>query len=207
MRAGTAFVVTLVLLLGGGVGVDAWLTQQAEAAVAERAAALLDAEEVEARLGGWPSSLRLVAGSVPEVEVRAVQVAVPDADLALAHLEVVLFDVRLRYADLEDELAVLRGLRGTFAADLGTDAVARVAGADVVLGDGLGQVQAGEGLVDVAASVEEGVVVLRPVGAAPEGASPVPLALPRLPGGAAVERARIVPGALRLEGVVNRVGG
>jgi hypothetical protein len=205
MRAGTAFVLTLVLLLGAGIGVDAWLTQQAEAEAAEQTAAFLGADGAEVRLGGWPASLRLVAGRVPEVEVRARTVPLPDADLALSDLEVVLRDVRLRFADLEAGLGSLRGAGGRFTAHLGEEAVGRLAGAEVALGDGLGQVRVEDTSVDVAASVEEGVVVLRPVGAAPEGASPVALPLPRLPGGAAVDGARIVPGALRLQGVINRL--
>jgi hypothetical protein len=206
MRAGTAFILTLALLIGAGIGADAWLTQQAEAAAAEQTAALLDAEAAEVRLGGWPASLRMVAGRVPAVEVRAAGVRLPDSEVVLSELEVILRQVRLRFADLDAGLDGLRGAGGTFGADLGEDAVSQLANAEVSLGDGLGQVEINGAAVDVVASVEEGVVVLRPVGAAPEGATPVALALPPLPGGAVVDGARIVPGALRLHGVVNRLG-
>jgi hypothetical protein len=205
MRAGTAFVLTLVLLLGAGIGVDAWLTQQAEEKASAQAAALLDADAAEVRLGGWPASLRLLVGSVPEVEVRARGVAVPDHELRLGTLDVVLRDVRLDYADLDTGVDRLRGSGGTFTAELDEAAVGRLAGTVVTLGDGLGEV--GEDApIEVAASVEEGVVVLRPIGAAPEGATPVALPLPRLPGSALVEGARIVPGGLRLHGRIGQIG-
>jgi hypothetical protein len=205
MRGGTAFVITLVLLLGVGVGVDAWVTQQAEETASAQAATLLEADAADVRLGGWPASLRLLAGTVPEVEVRARGVGVPDHDLRLAELDVVLRDVRLRFADLDAGFTRLRGSGGTFTAELDEAAVGRLAGTAVRLGDGLGEVGE-DNPIEVAASVEEGVVVLRPVGAAPEGATPVALALPRLPGSALVESARIVPGGLRLQGRVGQVG-
>jgi hypothetical protein len=156
MRAGTAFLLTLVLLTGAGIAADAWLTQQAEAAASEQAAALLDAHAAEVRLGMWPASLRLLAGRVPEVEVRAQGVRLPDSELVLSDLEVVLRDVRLRFADLDAGVGSLRGTRGRFSAALGEEAVARLAGAEVRLDDGLGQVLVNDASVDVAASVEEG---------------------------------------------------
>jgi hypothetical protein len=206
MRGGTAFVLTLALLVGAGIGADAWLTRQAEEQASEQVAALLDAGAAEVRFGGWPASLRLLAGVVPEVEVRARDVQVPDGDLALTELDVELRDVRLRFRDLDAGVERLRGAGGTFSATLGEAAVAELAGAEITLGEGLGRIGADDG-VEVAASVEEGVVVLRPVGAAPEGATPVALPLPRLPGSALVEGARIVPGGLELHGAVGQIGG
>lgn len=207
MRAGTAFALTLVLLLGAGVGIDAWLTQQAEARASEQVAALLDAERADVRLGPWPASLRLLSGRVPDVEVAAVQARTPDGAVVLQNLEVHLRGVAVDFAALERGVTSLRGRGGSFVADVSADSVSAVAGASLRFGDGLGQVEANAAAVEVAASVEEGVVVLRPVGAAPEGAAPVALSLPRLPGGAVIEQARIVPGALRIAGVINHLGG
>lgn len=198
---------TLVLLLGAGIGADAWVTQRAEAAASEHVAALLDAEQAQVRLHGWPASLRLVSGRIPELEVQARDARLAERDVEIAVLEMRLTDVRLDFAALDEGFVRLHGADGTFTADLAEDAVAGLAGVDVRLGDGLGQVVLDEQVVEVVASVEQGVVVLRPVGAAPEEASPMALPLPRLPGGAVVEAAQIVSGALRVSGLVTSLDG
>jgi hypothetical protein len=205
MRAGTAFVLTLILLLAIGIAIDAWATRSAEEQLAGHAAAMLDAEDAEVRLTGWPVSLRLIAGRVPEVEIRARNVHVASEGPLLVVLEVALREVLLDYTSLDAGPASIRGARGEFVADVSEESVTRLAGVPVTFGDGLGQVAGNADAVEVAASVEGGVVVLRPVGSAPEGASPVALALPRLPGGGVVERAQIVPGALRLRGTVREL--
>lgn len=206
MRGITAFVVTVFLLVGVGVVVDALVTARAEEEASLQLSGLLGGD-ADVDLRGWPVSLRLLAGNVPEVGVVATDVGL-SGDVGLDRLEVTVADVRVTFADVRaPQAARVSGGAGTFTALLDEAAVGALVGfpGAVTLGDGIGQVQAQGVSADVTAAVEGGSIVLRPVGAVPPGVEPVPISLPPLPGQAVVDSARIVPGALRLEGRVLRL--
>lgn len=207
MRAGTAFLVTLAVLLAGGVAADALVTRTAEEQAAARVEALLGAP-ADVTLGGWPVALRLLAGRVPEVRIAAE--GVPAGPVALRRMGIELVDVVVDLDDLADPgLDRLRASRGTFTAEIDEAAVADLIGMPgaVRLGEGVGQVRHAGGVVDVAVSLEDGAVVLRPIGSAPEGVEPIAMELPPLPGGPAVEQVRFVGGALRVSGRLTQLRG
>lgn len=207
MRAGTAFLLTLAVLLTAGVAADALVTRRAE----EEASALVSDElgaPASVTLSGWPVGLRLAAGRVPEVRIVASDV--PLGDVALQRFDARLFDVHVRLADLQGGApARLRGAGGgSFVAEFDEEAVGLLAGApgEVRLGEGVGQVRAGDASVDVAVSLEQGRIVLRPIGAAPEGVNPVEVTLPPLPGNPVLDEVRITRGLLRVSGQLVQLG-
>lgn len=200
MRAGTAFLLTLGLLLTVGVAADALVTRHAEGEATALVSRQIDAP-ADVTLTGWPVGLRLVAGSVPEV--RVVAAGVPVGEVTLTRLDARLVDVRLRLADLDGGSLDLRAARGgSVVVELDEATVGQLAGVpgDVRLGEGVGQVRAGEALVDVAVSVEGGAIVLRPIGSAPEAVTPLVVDLPPLPGNPTVDEVRITRGVLRIAG-------
>jgi hypothetical protein len=200
VRAGTAFLLTLALLLGAGVAADALVTRQAEREAGALAENVLGAP-ADVTLTGWPVGLRLVAGRVQEVRVVATQV--PLETVTLSRLDVRLADVRLRLADLERGAVELRGARGgSVTVELDEAAVGTLAGlpGGVRLGEGIGQVETPGGAVDVAVSVETGAIVLRPIGSAPEAVTPVVVEVPSLPGNPTLDEVRITRGVLRITG-------
>lgn len=93
--------------------------------VAEQRAADRISEEVgaEARvdLHGWPTTLRLLFGTLPRAEVTAVQVPLDDLTTDLDRLDITLEDVRLRWSDLRVGAALPHAARGTFEARLSSD--------------------------------------------------------------------------------------
>lgn len=207
MRAGTAFLLTLGVLLAAGVAADALVTRRAE----EQASTLVSEElgaPADVTLSGWPVGLRLAAGRVPEI--RVVASGVPLGDVALQRLDARLFDVPVRLEDLQGGGPPrLRGSSGgSFVAEFDEEAVGQLAGVPggVRLGEGMGQVRAGDDGVDVAVSLEEGRIVLRPIGAAPEGVRPVEVTLPSLPGSPVIEEVRITRGVLRVSGQLVQLG-
>lgn len=207
MRAGTAFLVTLGVLLGLAVAADALVTSDAEERASAHVGALLGAE-ADVTLEGWPVALRLLAGRVPEVRVVATDVAVGD-ELHAQRVDMRLLDVRLRLADLSgSEPPALRARRGgTLVAEFDKEAVARLAelDGDITFGQGIARLETDAGAVDLAAAVEEGRVVLRAIGSAPEHIGPVTVAVPPLPGNPTVDEVRIIANALRVTGRVTQL--
>lgn len=202
MRGITAFVVTVFLLVGAGALADAVLTERAEEESSAQLTSVLGAP-AEVDLRGWPVVLRVLAGSVPEVGVVATDVPLADGSVTLDRLEATVFDVRVTLDDLTaPEAAEIEGGSGTFEAQLGEEAVGALTGQPgaVRLRDGLGQLDLGGRTVDVAASVEGGAVVLRPVGTVPAGVEPLTVTLPALPGQAVVDSVRIGSGVVLLSG-------
>lgn len=208
MRTLVAFLVTLLLLLAGGVTADAVITDRAERAVGEHLAAQLDAD-VDVRFGPWPVTLWLVVGHVPEAS--AVLRDVPAGEVRWQRVAVELADVRispgLTLAGFggAPQNVVLRARRGRLDADLDEAAVTRLTGTTVRLRPGEATIETSEGEVAAVAGVEGGVVVLRPVGDAPEGLEPPRFEPPPLPGGARLTRVQLRQGAARLTAEVRQL--
>jgi hypothetical protein len=203
MRAGTAFLLTLVLLCGAAVGADALLTSAVEREASARVGAVLDAP-ADVALRGWPVSLRLLQGRVPEADIVAAGVPLGDG-LRIDRLEATISDVTLDLSDLRRRDAW--GLDvggGTFVAEFSEGSVGDMTGLpiQVRLGEGLAEVSVGDLVVEIAASVEAGRVVLRPLGPVPPGLGPVALSLPALPGDARIDQVRVLPGRLLVTGTL-----
>jgi hypothetical protein len=204
MRAGTAFLITFLLLCAGGLAADAWVTSTAEEQASHRVGAVLGAP-TEVELRGWPVSLRLLQGRVPEVALVARDVELAGG-VRLDRLEAVVSNVRITFAELRGTDALpVDGGSGTFRADVSEATASQLTGVPVTLGDGLATVTVDGRAVDAVAAVEGGQIVLRPVGGAAGEVPPVPLPLPPLPGEAVIDGVRIQPGVLRVSGQVLRL--
>lgn len=219
MRAAVGLLCTLGLLLGLAAMVDAGLTRSAEREAAERVRAETGAVAAEVDLRGWPVSLRLATGSVPEAFVTATDVPIPDRAALISLLEVTLTDLALRLDDLQTPGAVpVRAATGRFEARLDADALTALtvesSGTEgfvdrvepVVTPDGTGVVRvtlaSGLGTVDAVPEAREGSLVLRPVQALPIGPAELVVPLRDLPAGATVDGIHVEPGALVLAGDV-----
>jgi hypothetical protein len=206
VRGTTALLVTVLLLLVVAVGADALVTRTAEAQAAQRVGAELGAP-ASVDLRGWPVSLRLLQGTVPEVDIRATDVPLPDADARLSVLEASVTNVRVGFTDLRgDGDLPVDGGSGTFRAEVTEADVANLAGLPgaLTLAEGVGVVASTGVPIEVIATVDAGVVVLRPLAAAP-GLQPVRLAPLALPGEATLDAVRILPGRLELTGRILRL--
>lgn len=210
MRTFTAFVVTLLVLIGGGVAADAVLTDRAERAAADRIGAQLGAD-AEVRFGGWPVSLRLLVGHVAEAGV--VLRDVPAGDVTLRRVEAELRDVRIDAgaalafgAGAGPAGAVLRAGQGRLDAEIGESAVSELVGAPVRIVEGQATVETPAGPVDAVVGLEDGQVVLRPVGEVPDGATALRFEPPELPGDARVTGAQLGAGVARLQAEIRRLG-
>lgn len=211
MRTLTAFLLTLLLLIGGGVAIDAVLTQRAERLASQVLAEQLGAD-VDVRFGTWPVTLHLLGGSLPEARVRMAEVPAGDVTFALvvADLRRVSIDGAAALAfGLGDPPArmVLEAREGRLEADLDARAVSELTGATVQLTGGRATIGSGQRATDAVAGLERGAVVLRPVGDVPEGAEAVRFEVPPLPGGARPARVQLREDALRLIADVRRLGG
>lgn len=212
MRTLTAFLVTLLVLIGGGVTVDAVLTDRAERGASERLAAELGGE-AEVGFGTWPVTLWLLAGTVPEV--GATLRDVPAGEVSLRRVSVELRDVRieggaaLAFGPGEPQDVVLLADQGRVDAELEEEAIRQLTGVAVRLRDGEALVDTPAGEVTAVAGIEDGAVVLRPVGGAAdeEEVEPLRFELPPLPGNPRVARVELREGAVRLSGEVRRLGG
>lgn len=203
MRAGTAFLLTFVLLCGAAIGADAWVTAAAEDLASEEATARLGAP-AEVSMRGWPVTVRLLQGRVPEVDLIAAGVPIDGVEQRIDRLRVTLTDARVQFRGLGSAPELEAGA-GQFHAELSEAVVGALVGLPgaVTLGDGLGTVAAAGQSVDVAATAEAGAVVFRPLAPASQGLEPVELRLPDLPGATVqIEQALIAPGVLRLSGPV-----
>lgn len=212
MRMLTAFLVTLLVLIGGGVTLDAVLTDRAERGASERLASTFGGE-ADVGFGPWPVTLRLLAGSVPEVQATLRDV--PAGEVRLRRVSVELRNVRLEGgAGLAvglnpPERVALRAGRGRLDAEIDEEAVRQLTGATVRLRPGQAVIDTPGGEVAVVAGVEDGAVVLRPVGEAADEreVEPVRFELPPLPGEPRVTRVELRQGLVRLSGEVRRLGG
>lgn len=212
MRMLTAFLVTLLVLIGGGVTLDAVLTDRAERAASERLASAFGGE-ADVGFGPWPVTLRLLAGSVPEVQATLRDV--PAGEVRLRRVSVELRNVRLEggaglaFGLGPPERVTLRAGRGRLDAELDEEAVRQLTGATVRLRAGQAVIETPGGEVAVVAGVEDGAVVLRPVGEAADEreVEPVRFELPPLPGEPRVTRVELRQGVVRLSGEVRRLGG
>lgn len=211
MRTLTAFLVTLLVLIGGGITVDAVATDRAERAAAELLSQHLDAE-ADVRFDGWPVSLRLLAGHVAVVHASLHDV--PAGDVRLRRVDVELHDVRVDAGTAlalgrvdEPEALVLHAAQGRLDADLDAETVGQLIGAEVAITDGQATVNTAAGRVEVVAGIEDGTVVLRPVREVPDDVGPLRFAPPPLPGDARLRRVQLRPGVVRLQGDIRRLSG
>lgn len=212
MRTLTAFLVTLLVLIGGGVTVDAVLTDRAERGAGERLGAEFGGE-AEVGFGTWPVTLWLLAGSVPEVRVTLRDV--PAGEVSLRQVSVELRNVRieggaaLAFGLGEPQDVALLADHGRVDAELEEEAIRQLTGVTVRLRDGDALVDTPAGEVAAVAGIENGAVVLRPVGEAAdeEEVEPLRFELPPLPGNPRVTRVELRDGAARLSGEVRRLGG
>jgi hypothetical protein len=206
VRALLGLVVVLGVLVGIGAVVDAALTSTAERQASEQLTRELGAP-AEVDLRGWPVSLRLLGGRVPEVGVSATGVPIEGSEARITRIDATVRDVRVRFADLSSGGPLpVDGGAGRFTALLDPASVATLAGLPGALtfGDGVATVDLGGIAVDVVAATADGQVVIRPLTDVP-GLTAVPLPLGDLPGGARVEAVRVAPEGLVLEGSVTRL--
>jgi hypothetical protein len=203
MRAGTAFLLTFVLLCGAAIGADALITAAAEDRASEEVTRRLEAP-TQVRMRGWPVTVHLLQGRIPELELTASGVPIEGQEQRIDRLRVTLSDARVRFRGLQTAPELEAGT-GTFDAELSETAVTALAGfpGTVVLGDGIASVAAAGQTFDVAVTTEQGAVVFRPLVPVAQGLQPVELRLPDLPWAMVqVDRALISPGLLRLSGLV-----
>lgn len=209
MRTVVAFLVTLLLLIAGGVTADALVTDRAERTAAEELAAQLGGD-ADVRFGPWPVTLWLLGGRMPEVSV--VLVDVPAGEVRLQRVAVELARVRvdagLTLAGLGSgpETVTLRADEGRLDAELDEAAVSQLVGAPVRLGEGQATIETDRGAFDAVAGVEDDEVVLRPVGDVPDGAEPARFDPPPLPGDARLTRVQLHAGVARLTAEVRQLG-
>lgn len=211
MRTLTAFLATLLVLLGGGVTVDAVLTDRAERAAGERLATELGGE-AEVSFGTWPVTLWLLAGRVPEV--NATLRDVPAGEVRLRRVSVELRNVRIEGGTAlalgvgEPGDVALHADQGRVDAEIEEEVIRQLTGVTVRLRDGQALLDTPAGEVAAVAGLEDGVVVLRPVGEAAddEEVEPLRFELPPLPGDPRVTRVELREGAARLSGEVRRLG-
>lgn len=212
MRTLTAFLVTLLVLIGGGVTVDAVLTDRAERAAGERLATELGGE-AEVGLGTWPVTLWLLTGSVPEA--RATLRDVPAGEVRLRRVSMELRNVRieggaaLAFGLGEPQDVVLHADQGRVDVEIEEEAIRQLTGVGVRLRAGQALLDTPAGEVAAVAGLEDGGVVLRPVGEAAdeEEVQPLRFELPPLPGDPQVTRVELREGAVRLSGEMRRLGG
>jgi hypothetical protein len=203
MRVGflAGVLIAAALFLGDAVG-----TVALERRVAREATGKLGGPTT-VDLRGWPVTVRLLAGNVAEVGVRAADVPLDASGATLASLDATLTDVAV------DPGAVLAGRQptpraraGSFTAVLDEANVERLAGApvDLTLRQGTAVFRARGLPIEASAAVEDGKVVLRP---STPGLSRFALrvALPGLPEGLVVERAQVEPGRVVLFGSVREL--
>ena len=207
-----AFLVVVVLLGALAAGADWYFTGVAEERAGAEVSARLRAP-VTVDLRGWPVSLRLLLGSVPEVAFAARDVPLQEVEGSLQLLEATLQDVRLDPAALSGADLVIEARAGTFLAVLDQATVAALArgnldGVSIELGAGTARVgvpQLGGVGLDTAVAVEDGQVVMRMTGLPGQLLPPLRLDLPVLPGGATVTTVEILPGRLVVHGTVTRL--
>lgn len=203
MRAGTAFLLTFVLLCGAAIGADALITAAAEDRASEEVSRRLGAP-AQVRMRGWPVTVNLLQGRIPELELTATGVPIEGQGQRIDRLRVTLTDARVRFRGMQTAPELEAGT-GTFDAELSETAVTALAGfpGTVVFGDGIASVAAAGQTIDVAVTTEQGAVVFRPLVPVSQGLQPVELRLPDLPWATVqVDRALISPGLLRLSGLV-----
>lgn len=206
-RSLASFLVVCAVLLGIAAAVDLGLTAGAERQAAERLSAELGAPAT-VDLRGWPVTLRLLTGEVPEVVAEASSVPVPERAASLSRLTVTLTGVRLRLGDLRaPEALPVRARTGRFTATVTADDLLELAGRPPIvqaleLRPGVVRlVLLGGVTVEGTATARDGVLVLTP--AQPVlGIAELPVPLGELPAGATVDRVEVGDGELLLEGSV-----
>jgi hypothetical protein len=196
--------VAVAVILLAALGADAAVTALAEQQAAREATAAL-AAPTSVDLRGWPVSLRLVLGGLPEVDVRSSAVPLGDTGAALTSLDATLTDVS---ADLGELLAAgrrapVRARGGRFTAVLDEAGVERLAGLPITitLGDGTVELIAPRLRVEATAAVGDGGLILRPLARGLERFA-VRIPLEGLPPGLVVEQVRVEPGRVIVEGPV-----
>ena len=205
MRRFLVALIVVALVTLTGVGIDRYLTQEAERQASELLTERLGAPTV-VQLEGWPVSLRLLGGAVPGVEVQTV--GLEFSDVTLRRLDVVFRDVELNWREVSDPANFeMTAGRGVYTAELDEQTLGNAADlpGGIRLGDGVLQVHAGGQVAEAIAAVETDGLLFRPIGAVPQGFEAVRVPLAELPQGMTVEQVHIVPGVLQLSGSMTRL--
>lgn len=215
MRSLIGLLCAVGLLAALAVAVDSGLTRSAEEQAAARVVAETGAADATVDLRGWPVTLRLATGTVPEAFLTADAVPIPGRGAALSRLDVTLTDVALRFDDLREPGAIpVRAATGRFEARLDGEALRTLAAEDSAVAQVIDRIEFVEGVVrvvagggalsvDATAEARDGDLVLRPTEALPiPGLEELVVPLRDLPAGAVVDRIRVEPGAMVLEGEV-----
>lgn len=195
--------VVLGLLVGVVTAADNWLVERAEGQAERRLEDELDSDvDLELR-GGWPTSLSMLGGRIPEVILSATDVPLPHSGAELARLEAVLKDVEVDLADLSGGGTMpVSGGSGTFLVEIDEANVNRLVSAPgpIELRQGSGSITVSGQRIEVVPRVEGGELILEPAGLPQLGT--VPVELPGLPAQIRLESVEVLPGALRLSGLV-----
>jgi hypothetical protein len=198
-----AFVASAMVLAVVAIGLDLAVERAAERRISQQVSQLLGAPAM-VDLRGWPVSLRLVFGSLPEVAVHAQDVPT-DSGVRLRQVDATLNEVRLQLGDLSHPRLPVDARAGTFTADLDAQAVQQLfergSATTVQLADGLVRLRTPTTTIDTRVEIEEGMLVLTPVTSSPQLPSRVEIPLPRLPAGTMVQQVTIFGDLIRLEGL------
>jgi hypothetical protein len=183
---------------------DIVVTNVAEDRAAERLSETLSAPS-EVEMGGWPVSVRLLGGRLPQVDITATDVPLRDTSARLQRLDATLTDVEFGWtwsSGLEGRV-IAHG--GSFTAELGEAAVQSLVDPTitVTLEEGVVRATLAGAQLDATAEVDGDTIVLRPAADLFAGLGELRLPLEGLPEGVQVESVRIEPGVLLLAGGVD----
>lgn len=197
-----ALAAALGLVLVAAIALDVGATAVIERRVSERVRAELGSGPVDVDLRGWPVAVRLLAGRIPEVGVEAADVPLQARRAVLRRLSAELRDVRVGVDGAGLGAAVAGS--GTFSAELSEDQLAALFDAplDVTLGEGVIRLSSAALGIDAAATVLDGIVVVRPASPDLENLFSLSLPLEDLPDGATVTGVEVGRGILLIEGTV-----
>jgi hypothetical protein len=204
MRRIVISLVVLLVLAGLVLAVDQWIESTAEARAQEQISERLGTP-TEVELRGWPVGLRLLAGSVPEVLVRATDVPVEGRGPRIDELRVRLTDVAIDVRSPGDELP--QGETATFTAVIAEASLRELVDLpssvlDITLEQGSARIAVLGQAIPADVVAEDGNVVLRPQlsFAAVLGLDRIPLDLSAQPGGPYVREVEVREDALVLRG-------
>ena len=205
----TFLLIAAAVLIAG----DQLVTATAESRTAARTGSALDAE-VDVDLEGWPVTLHMLNGSIPQATLAATDVPL-DNGASLDRLDVVLTDVEVNVSDLTGDAENLPDAgTATFEAELDESSVAAMLGipggiAEVTLESDTVTISAAG--IAVAADVEarDGDIIVSLAGPLAQllGGAEFPIDLSNTPGAPAVEDVEIRNGVMHVSGSLEDLGG
>lgn len=185
---------------------DLAVTVAAERRVEEEIAAAIDAPTT-VELNGWPVSVRLLTGTVPEAVISATEVPLPEHPGRLSNLDIVLTDVAV---PTSLPLATIEAAASRFEARINQNDLRALVPdhpviEDVQLAEDRLRVLGPGGLaVDALVSARDGAVVVQAdTGLPGVGTIEVAVQVNRLPAGASLDEARVEGDELILGGPVD----